>query len=107
MKILLDENLPIKLKYHLIGYDIYTVRDMNWDGYKNGHLLNAMVETGVSVLITTDKNLEYQHNIRDSGISLIVLDVLLLKWEYIEPLIEKIHHTLTLIEIGKIYIVQG
>ena len=32
---------------------------MNWDGYKNGRLLNAMVETGFSVLITTDKNLEY------------------------------------------------
>ena len=106
MKILLDENLPIKLKSHLTGYEIYTVRDMNWDGYKNGDLLTAMAANGFSILITTDKNLEYQQNIRDSGISLIILDVLLLKWEYIEPLIEKILHSLPIIKIGKVYIIK-
>jgi len=34
MKLLLDENLPVKLKYRFIdkGFDAYTVRDMNWLG---------------------------------------------------------------------------
>jgi hypothetical protein len=39
MKILLDENLPAKLKYDFgSNHTIFTVRDMNWLGKKNGEL---------------------------------------------------------------------
>lgn len=37
MKLLLDENLPKRLKEHFQNHEIYTVRDMNWNGVKNGH----------------------------------------------------------------------
>ncbi len=44
MKILLDENLPRKLKADFgINYNVKTVRDMGWLGKKNGELLNLMV----------------------------------------------------------------
>ena len=62
MKILIDEQLPTKLKYRFIeaGYDVYTVRDMDWLGKKNGDLLKSMTVAGLHVLITNDKNLYYQ-----------------------------------------------
>ena len=58
MKLLLDENLPVKLKYRLIdkGVDAYTVRDMNWLGKENGELLNLMLQSNFTHflrLITT------------------------------------------------------
>ena len=100
------KTFPIKLKSRVTGYEVFTLRDMNWDGFKNGELLSAMTENGFSSLITTDKNIEYQHNIPNKRIALIVLDVLLLKWEYVEPLIEKIHQTLAITEPGKTYIIK-
>lgn len=39
MKLLLDENLPKKLKLDFEIHDVFTVRDMSWQGIKNGELL--------------------------------------------------------------------
>jgi hypothetical protein len=47
MKILLDENLPRKLKSDFgAGYEVHTVRGMAWLGKKNGELLGLMVFNG-------------------------------------------------------------
>ena len=43
-KVLLDENLPVKLKYRLKDVcEIYTVSDKEWNALENGDLL--MYET--------------------------------------------------------------
>lgn len=47
MKLLLDENLPKRLKQDFPDHDVYTVRDMEWNGIKNGQLLTLMVETAL------------------------------------------------------------
>jgi predicted nuclease of predicted toxin-antitoxin system len=62
MKILIDEQLPTKLKYRFIeaGYEAHTVRDMDWLGKKNGDLIKSMIAVGLNVLLTNDKNLYYQ-----------------------------------------------
>jgi len=106
MKILIDENLPIQLKSRLIGFSVFTVHEMNWNSLKNGQLLQQTVENEFNVFITTDKNLQFQQNIKKIGIAVIVLDVLLLKWSFIEPLIPKIITLLPTVEIGNIYIID-
>ena len=53
MKLLLDENLPIKLKY--------------------GELLQLMIKEGFDVFITVDNNLSFQQNFKDYPIQVIVL----------------------------------
>jgi predicted nuclease of predicted toxin-antitoxin system len=65
MKIFFDEQLPTKLKYRFIeaGYDVFTVRDMNWLGKKNGDLSQLMTTNKFNVLLTNDKNLYYQQKI--------------------------------------------
>lgn len=62
MKLLLDENLPKSLKEHFVEHEIYTVRDMGWNGAKNGELLKLMIADDFHVLITFDKNLQFQQN---------------------------------------------
>ena len=106
MKILLDENIPIKLKGRLSDFDVYTVRDMNWDGFKNGELLKEAIKKGFDILITTDKNLQYQQNIRQFNLGIMILDVLLLKWSIIEPLIPKIIENIPLMKKRKLLIIK-
>jgi predicted nuclease of predicted toxin-antitoxin system len=106
MKILIDENLPVKLKYRLTDFDICTVHDMKWDSYKNGELISEAIKNKFDVLLTSDKNLEFQQNISKLNISIIVLDIPLLKWTYIEPLLTKIKKQLSSIEPGEIYSIR-
>lgn len=74
MKLLLDENLPKRLKEHFSEHEIYTVRDMGWNGVKNGELLKLMVADGFNVLITFDKNLQFQQNFAKYTLPIIVLN---------------------------------
>ena len=43
MKLLIDENLPKRLKIHFPEHEIYTVHDMGWNSKKNGELLKLML----------------------------------------------------------------
>ena len=75
MKLLLDENLPVKLKYRFIenGIDVFTARDMNWLGKENGALLNLMIENSFTGFVTIDNNLSFQNNFVNYPIAVIVL----------------------------------
>ena len=90
-KVLLDENLPVKIKYRLQDVcEIYTVNNKNWNSLENGDLITAMQNDGFDFLITSDKNLQYQQNIAKYSISFIILNVADNNYETILPLIEKI-----------------
>lgn len=75
MKILLDENLPVKLKLRFVenGFDAFTVKDMNWLGKQNGDLLQLMLKENFEVFVTIDNNLSFQQNFRDYPVQVIVL----------------------------------
>lgn len=75
MKLLLDENLPVKLGYRFIenGIEAFTARDMLWLGKENGELLNLMVENNFTGFITIDNNLSFQNNFVGYPIAVIVL----------------------------------
>lgn len=75
MKLLLDENLPKKLKYRFLdSFDVKTVPEMNWGGSKNGDLLKKMNVEDFNILISIDKNFSHQQNLAKYSISLIVLN---------------------------------
>ncbi len=56
MKILLDENLPRKLRTVLGSHEVLTVQEMSWTGKKNGELLALLYPEGFDVFLTCDKN---------------------------------------------------
>ncbi len=76
MKLLLDENLPRKLKNNLANHEVFTVREMRWDGKENGELLRLMLAEGFEVFVSGDKNIPYQQNFQKYPIPVIVLDSL-------------------------------
>lgn len=73
MKLLLDENLPKKLKSVLKPHITYTVSEMNWNGLKNGVLLSKILEYKFDALLTFDKNIQYQQNFQDYPICVIII----------------------------------
>jgi len=91
MKILLDENLPKKLKISFAAeHEVYTVREKNWNGRKNGELLGLMTLDGFDVFVTIDKNLQHQQNVRRFPVKLIILDAPNNKIETLTPYVEKL-----------------
>lgn len=75
MKILLDENFPVKLKEDFLEYEVHTVTEMKWNSLKNGNLLKLMEENSFEFLITLDKKLKYQQNLDKFSIRIILFDV--------------------------------
>lgn len=72
MKILLDESVPDIIQTRLASLAIFTVSQMKWRGVKNGALLDLMAQQ-FSILITTDKNLPFQQNLKKRQVSLTIL----------------------------------
>ncbi|MEO0551880.1 MAG: DUF5615 family PIN-like protein [Bacteroidota bacterium] len=74
MKLLLDENLPVRLKYRFNkSIPLSTVSDEGWSSTKNGELLKLMRGNGFTVLVTADRNLRYQQNLAKYEIVIILL----------------------------------
>jgi predicted nuclease of predicted toxin-antitoxin system len=73
MRILLDENLPKRLKLDLSEYEVFTVRDKKWNGLKNGELLIKLVQEDFHISITFDKNLKYQQNFSKFPITVLTI----------------------------------
>ncbi len=89
MRILLDENLPRKLKQAFPGHLVTTVGEMGWSGKRNGDLLN-LAEEVFEVLVTVDKGIQYQQNFTDRQLILVTLIVVHNKIQYLLPLIPKV-----------------
>ncbi len=43
-------------------HEVYTVRDKQWNGIKNGELMKLLIEKSFDALLTFDKNLQHQQN---------------------------------------------
>ena|SRR5262245_30367823 len=73
MLILLDHVAPKGIARFLTGHTVITAKDRGWDTLSNGELLDAAEHDGFDVLVTADKNMRYQQNLRERRIALVVL----------------------------------
>lgn len=73
MKILFDQGTPAPLRWHLAGHSVDTAYERGWSNLQNGDLLDAAEREGYELLITTDQNLQYQQNLADRQLAIIVL----------------------------------
>lgn len=73
MRLLLDENLPKRLKQDFPKHEIYTVRDKEWNGIKNGELMKLLIENSFDALLTFDKNLQFQQNFSRYPLTVFIL----------------------------------
>ena len=74
MRLLLDENLPRRLKQDFAEHEVFTVRDKGWNGIQNGELLKLMLAAGFDALLTFDKNLQYQQDFKNYTLTVLVLN---------------------------------
>jgi len=74
MKLLLDENLPKRLKLDFPEHEIYTVSDKGWNGKKNRELMKLLIAEKFDALFTFDKNLQYQQNFEKYSVPVLVLN---------------------------------
>ena len=86
MQLLLDENLPKRLKLDFPEHEIYTVRDKGWNGIKNGELLKLLIENKFDALLTFDKNLQHQQNFVKYTIAVFVLSAKINSYEELTKL---------------------
>ena len=73
MLILFDHGTPNGLARALSGHIVHTAKASGWDTLSNGALLNAAEEAGFELLLTTDRRIRYQQNLRVRRIAIVVL----------------------------------
>lgn len=95
MLLLLDENLPKRLKLDFTEHEIYTIRDKGWNGIKNGELLKLLVENDFNALLTFDKNLQHQQNFMKYTMSVFVLSASINSYEVLSKLTLKVKEYLS------------
>ena len=72
MRVLLDECVPRALRRDIPGHEVQTVAEAGWAGVKNGELLR-FAATAFDLMITVDRNLEYQQSFEELSLAVIVI----------------------------------
>ena len=86
MRLLLDENLPKRLKQDFLAHEVFTVREKSWNGIKNGELLKLLLENDFDALLTFDKNLQHQQNFQKYTITVFVMSAKMNTYEELKKL---------------------
>jgi hypothetical protein len=73
VRVLLDKQLPRQLAPLLTGHEVRTVQEQSWAGLKNGELLDAAEAAGFTVVVTGDRNLQFQQNLAKRQLGVVVL----------------------------------
>lgn len=105
-KVLLDECIPRKFKSHLSGYDCVTVPEAGWAGKKNGELLDLAQNAGFQVFVSLDQGIEFQQNLTERNIAVILLRAKSNRLADLTPLAGKILMSLSSIEPGPLVRIQ-
>lgn len=106
MRVLFDECFPRALRVELPGHEVTTVADAGWAGVKNGDLLQ-LAATRFEVLLTVDRNLEYQQNYSNLTIAVIVVDAPSNDVEVLRPLMPMVLEALRKTMPGVVTHVHG
>lgn len=106
MKLLLDENLPKKLKLDFTEHEIYTVTDKGWNGVKNGELLKLLVKENFDALLNFDKNLQHQQNFKNYTVKVIVLSAPINTYQELTKLTSRVKEYIKSNDHGPVIVVS-
>jgi hypothetical protein len=105
MRLLLDECVPRRLKREFVGHEVKTAREAGLAGFKNGDLLRA-AQNEFDALITVDKSIPYQQNVKSFQIAVVVLLARRNKYEQLKSLVPKALEVLTSLRPGNVATVE-
>ena len=101
MRLLLDENLPRDLAAELTGHQVTTVQAIGWSGTTNGELLRRAGER-FDALLTMDRGLQYQYNLGNVGVAIVIIRARSNRMTDLEPLVDDILHVLPDMSAGQV-----
>jgi hypothetical protein len=104
-RVLLDENLPRKLRRDLPEFTVRTVQEEDWTSYANGQLLER-AQDRFDVLLTADRRLQFQQNLARYRIGVVVVLTVSLRYRTIRSAIEQIRAALAAVAAGELLQVQ-
>ena len=88
MRILFDHGTPAPLIPFLTGHIVTKAKDAGWDQLVNGELLYSAEQAGFDLLLTTDKNMVEQQNLKTRAIAIVVLGNS--QWRIVQRYVRKI-----------------
>lgn len=89
MLVLFDNGTPRTLARFLINnHTVTEARSRGWAELENGELLGEAEAAGFEVLVTTDKNINYQQNLTGRKIAIVVLGKG--RWTLIAPHVSQV-----------------
>jgi len=72
MRILLDECVSEQLRHHFKEHECQTARYAGLAGLENGQLMKAAEAAKFDVLLTVDRGFEYQQNLENLQIAVLI-----------------------------------
>jgi hypothetical protein len=73
MRVLFDHGTPSGIAHALAGHEVTEAIERGWDKISNGELLQVAEKARFDVLLTTDKRIRYQQNLKERKIGIVVL----------------------------------
>ena len=102
MRILLDENLDWRLvRYFDADFQVTTVSRQGWNGMRNGELLERAA-TAFDVLVTMDRGIEHQQDLRKYKISVVLISAKSNRIEDIRPAMLRVNEVLRGVQPGQV-----
>ena len=105
MKVLLDECVTKHLKREFPAHEVSTVEEVGLKGLKNGRLLQS-VAGKYDVLVTVDRNLTYQQNLKLFSLAIIVLAAKRNTYAALQPLMTQVLTALDKIKAGDVVVIR-
>ena len=107
MRVLIDECIDERLRNHLPGQDCQTVRYAGLTGLKNGDLLTAAESAEYDAFLTLDQGVEYQQNLIDRKIAIVVFRAKSSRLKDLLPLIPACLTALESIQAGQLVRIES
>jgi hypothetical protein len=107
MRVLLDENLPWRLKRHLpADWEVATVPECGWSGKKNGTLIRLAADR-FDRFVTMDRGIEFEQNLSVIHISVILLRAVSNRLPDLLPLVPKLIDAVSNAAVGAVVVVES
>jgi len=88
VRVLFDQGTPAPLRQSLPLHAVETAFERGWSTLQNGELLQTAEAAGFEVMVTTDMNLQYQQNLTNRRIAIVVLSTT--SWPRIRAAVEHV-----------------
>ena len=79
---------------------------MGWTGKTNGELLK-LAKGQFDVFLTVDQNLQYQQNLKNSEMAIVLIAVKNNRYETFKPVITKVQKALQTIQLGRLLRIEA